>query len=111
METTAYPPLIEIREVKGGSRLGRPTLDATVMARRELERRRGRGLHGLVIGDADEIRLSIDRERGVILRTGLVYEGSVYRIVEMTEVGFDEQFPPTTFEIRPVSSDGWITTA
>ena len=57
VETAAYPPLIEIREVKEGSRLGRSTLDALVMARRELERRRGRGLHGLVIGDADEIRL------------------------------------------------------
>jgi hypothetical protein len=108
--TAAYPPLIEIEVVATGSRIGRATLEATVSMRHGLARRRGRGLHGLVIGDAEEILLSIDRERGVILRAAGWYRGSVYRIVEMQDVGFDEDFPPTTFEISPLPGLEWLDT-
>jgi len=110
IRTADYPPLLEIREVTVDSWLGRQTLVAKASIRRGLEPRRGRGLHGLVIGDADEILLSIDRERGVVLQTKSWFQGSLYRVLEMNDVGFDEEFPPTTFEIRPLHGPGWLTT-
>lgn len=101
-----YLPLIDVGDISPGSWLGRETLNVTVSIRRGLEVRRGPGLHGLVIGDADPI-LDIDRERGVILRAESSYRGSVYRVLEMNEVSFDEEFPPDTFEIRPLSGLDW----
>lgn len=58
-----YLPFIDVGDISPGSWLGRETLNVTVSIRRGLEVRRGPGLHGLVIGDADPI-LDIDRERG-----------------------------------------------
>lgn len=110
VSTGDYPPLIEIRDISAGSWLGRETLDAKVGIRGVLPRRRGRGLHGLVIGDADEIILAIERERGVILRAASWYGGSVYRIIEMKEVAFDEQPPPDAFVIRPLPGPEWEAT-
>ena len=107
VSTADYPPLIEIEDVAAGSWLGRQTLDAKVSIRRGLSRRRGPGLHGLVIGDADEILLAIDRERGVILHAASWFRGSVYRVLEMDDVGFDEHLPPKTFEISPLPGLEW----
>jgi hypothetical protein len=108
VNTAEYSPLIEIEGVVAGVRLCRETLDAKVSIRRGLPRRRGRGLHGLVIGDADEVLLSIDRERGVILYAGSWFRGSLYRVLEISDVGFDEPFSPETFEITPFPGLDWI---
>jgi hypothetical protein len=108
--TADYPALIEIEDVSAGERLGRKTLDATMSIRHGLPRRRGRGLHGLVIGDADEVLLVIDRERGVILYAGSWFRGSLYRVIEMNEIAFDEPFAPDTFEISPLPGLDWIDT-
>ncbi len=109
VRTAPYPPLIEIGDVTAGTWIGRDTLDATVSIRPAPPRRRGRGLHGLVIGAADEVALSIDRERGVILRAASRYRGSLYRTLEMHEVVFDEDFAPATFEISPLPGLEWRT--
>jgi hypothetical protein len=110
IRTADYVPLIDVGDISPGSWLGRETLTVTVSIRRGLEVRRGPGLHGLVIGDADPILLDIDRERGVILRAESSYRGSVYRDLEMNEVAFDEEFPTDTFEIRPLSGLDWSST-
>ena len=64
-------------------------------------------LHSLVIGDPDDLLLTVDRQRGVLFRTEARFQGAVYRIVEMTEVDFDEDLPPETFEIRPLPGNDW----
>jgi hypothetical protein len=109
IRTADYVPLIEIRDVIPGSRLGRETLKSTIRMRHGLGRRRGRGLHGLVIGDADPIVLEVDRERGVILRAESSYHGSVYLVLEVNEIEFDREFPPDTFEIQPLAGGEWQT--
>jgi hypothetical protein len=53
LSTVEYPALIDVESAKVGSRINRETIDIKATGRRGLPRRRGRGLHGLVIGDAD----------------------------------------------------------
>jgi len=108
--TPDYPTPIDIGNVTSGSRRGRVTLDVEARIRRGSECRRGRGLHGLVIGEADEIVLAIDRERGVLLRAESRFRGSAHRVLEVTDVAFDEEFPPSTFEIRPLPGLEWQET-
>jgi hypothetical protein len=107
IRTADYVPLIEVRDVMPRSLVGRETLKSTIRMRHGLGRRRGRGLHGLVIGDADPIVLDVDRERGVIVRAESSYKGSVYLILEMTEVAFDQELPPHTFQIQPLEGGEW----
>ena len=107
VDLAGYPRLIEVTSVTAGSLLGRETLDVKATARRGY--RAGEdGTHGLVIGDVDEIELSIDRERGVILRAASWFGGSPCRIMEMTEVAFDEELPVATFEIAPLPGLRWL---
>ena len=111
VKTAEYPELIEVVERSVGERLGRTTLEASVTIRHELPRRRGRGLHGLVIGDADEVLLSIDRERGVILYAGSKFQGSLFRVLEVQDIAFDETFSSSTFEIEPLPGLEWVNLA
>ncbi len=111
ISTADYPDLIEMENVTTGVRLGRDTLDARVTIRHGLPRQRGRGLHGLVIGDADKIVLCIDRERGVILHASSWFRESIYRVLEVQDVGFDEQFPPETFGTVPLHDPDWVNLA
>jgi hypothetical protein len=108
VETSDYPALIEIADVSVGERLGRETLDAKVTVRREFERRRGRGVHGLVIGDAEEIHLVIDRERGIILHAGSWFGGSLYRVIEVNDVDFDSPIARESFDLAPLPGLKWI---
>jgi hypothetical protein len=107
IRTADYVPLIEVRDIRLTSLLGRETLKVTVRMRYGPDHRRGPGLHGLVIGDADPIVLDVDRERRVILRAESSYKGSVYLVLEMNEIAFDQEFPPETFEITPLPGGGW----
>jgi hypothetical protein len=109
--TADYPDLIEMESVTTGVRLGRDTLDAKVTIRHGLPLQRGRGLHGLVIGDADKILLCIERERGVILHASSWFQESIYRVLEVQDVAFDEQFPPETFGIAPLYDPDWVNLA
>ncbi len=107
LRTDDYPSLIDITSVDAGTWIGRPTLELAVDIRSDGRRFRGRGLHGLVIGEPDEIQLSVDEERGVILRTQAWFGGSLYRLVAMTDVAFDEQFDDETFAIQPHPGQTW----
>jgi hypothetical protein len=97
---------LKVLEFGVGSWVGRSTLDVHARAVHH-PRDRGRGLHGLIIGDADRIDLSVDRERGVILRAASWFEGSMYRTVEALDVAFDERFPSGAFEIEPLPGQNW----
>jgi outer membrane lipoprotein-sorting protein len=56
------------------------------------------GLHELGLG-ADEYMLSVDAERGVLLRTEARVREQPLIVIEMTEVEFDVDLPPETFKI------------
>ena len=57
-------------------------------------------LEGLGWG-ADEYELLVDAERGVLLRSEARVGGYPWRVLEMEEVAFDEDFPPGTFTLDP----------
>jgi hypothetical protein len=104
IRTADYVPLINVGPVTTGTWLGRATLDARVSVR-DMDNFERFPLHGLIIGDADEVRLSADEERGVLLRSEALLHGTSYRIVEMTEVNFDEDMPAETFTIEPTTGE------
>jgi outer membrane lipoprotein-sorting protein len=64
-------------------------------------------MHRLLIGDPDELLLTVDAQRGVLLRTEARLAGTSYRIVEMDEVSFDEEFGPEVFAIHPPEGQDW----
>jgi len=55
-------------------------------------------LHQLGVG-ADEYMLSVDAERGVLLRTEARVREQPFIVIEITEVEFDVDLPPETFKI------------
>jgi hypothetical protein len=106
VRTPDYVTRLEVAEVEEGSWIGRPTLEAQARAVHH-PRERGQGVHGLVMGDADRIDLSVDRERGVILRAASWFEGSMYRTVEALDAAFDETFASDAFKIEPLPGQDW----
>ena len=60
-----------------------------------------------MMGGADDLTLSVDIERGVLLRSVARFSGSAYRVIEMTDVAFDEEFAPSTFDIAPLPGRDW----
>lgn len=109
VETHDYPPLLRVTDESDGSRLGRSTIEAKSEIAIELEPHRLLKVHGLTTGDPDLLELSIDRERGVVLRAASWLDGRIYRIVEMTDVKFDLVFPPRAFAISPKYGPTWTT--
>lgn len=99
IRTARYPSLLQVHETRLGTWLDRATIETLVTPRNDI--------NGLMIGDADDLLVSVDRERGVLLRVISRFNGSAYRIIEMTDVGFDEEFPPSTFEIEPLPGQRW----
>ena len=107
METSDYAPLLRVEEISEGLRLGRHTIEARVTTLENTSSERGRDLHGLTTGDADYLELSIDRERGIVLRVSSWYREAVYRRVEITRVEYDPFFAPEVFRIEPRFGDQW----
>jgi hypothetical protein len=56
-------------------------------------------LHALGQG-ADQYRLLLDAERGVLLRSEARLRDRPFRVIEVTEVSFDEDFPESTFRVE-----------
>jgi hypothetical protein len=107
IRTADWVSRLHVESVLTGTWLGRETLDTRATIRTGEFIRGLDPLHGLVVGDPDDLLLSIDHERGVVLRTEARLQGATYRIVEMTQVAFDKDFPPETFEIRPLPGVDW----
>lgn len=53
-------------------------------------------LHGLGSG-ADDYVLSVDAERGVVLRSEARLRGKPFKVIEITEIDFDPPLPAATF--------------
>ncbi len=62
----------------------------------------GPALHGLGVG-AEECRLLVDAERGVVLRSEALRGGLAFRVIEAEFVAFDEAFPSDAFSPPPGS--------
>ena len=94
IETTAL--LAELAfEVEGRANLlGREVLKARA-THRPLPTPR-MALFGLGSG-ADDYLLSVDAERGVVLRSEARLRGKPFKVIEMTEIDFDLPLPPETF--------------
>jgi outer membrane lipoprotein-sorting protein len=50
---------------------------------------------------ADEHRLAVDRERGVLLRVAAIMDGQEFDVTGMTEVAFDEPIEADVFRFEP----------
>jgi hypothetical protein len=106
VRTSDFVELLDFVEATEETHIGRPAMDVWATMRHD-ERRRGPGLHGLILGDADRVRLIIDCERGVILRTEAWFQESLYRILEISEVQYDLNFGPEIFHIDPLPGQSW----
>ena len=106
-----YIPFLDLQEVAEDSWHGRKAFLARAIpvwgdeVRQQFESRRV--MHRLLIGDPDELLLTVDAQRGVLLRTEARLAGTSYRIVEMDEVSFDEEFGPEVFAIHPPEGQDW----
>jgi outer membrane lipoprotein-sorting protein len=86
---------------------GRPAT-AVVARIRPAEGTRLEHVHRFSWG-ADEHRLALDREYGILLRAAAVMEGEEFDVTEMTEVAFDEPIEPEVFRREPPSGAETIT--
>jgi hypothetical protein len=110
IRTAEYASVLHVVELSEGMRLGRHTIDARVTIVNDEVPHRVPVLHGLTIGDAEVLELSVDRERGVVLSASSKFQGAIYRIVEITEVEFDPNFELDVFKIEPEFGTEWVST-
>ena len=110
IRTAEYAGLLHAVELSEGTRIGRHTIEASVTIVDNEDLHRVPVLHGLMIGDAEVLELSIDRERGVVLSASSQFQGAIYRIVEITEVVFDPNFDLDVFKIEPEFGTEWVST-
>lgn len=110
IRTAKYAGLLHVVELSEGMRIGRHTIEARVTIVDNEDPHRVPVLHGLTIGDAEVLELSVDRERGVVLCASSQFQGAIYRIVEITEVEFDPNFDLDVFKIEPEFGTEWVST-
>lgn len=104
IDTAPLVSLLRFRATGEGRLLGRPVLELAAEPRPSRGFMSGMVLQGIGQG-ADEYRLSVDRERGVLLRCEAQLEGRAFRVLEMTDVAFDEELPVGTFVIELPAGD------
>jgi hypothetical protein len=110
IRTAEYSRLVRVAELSEGMRIGRHTIEAKVTILNDKNRKRGQGLHGLTIGDAELLELSVDRERGVVLSASSRFHGVIYRTLEIERVAFDPNFDLDVFKIEPEFGAHWVST-
>jgi hypothetical protein len=108
IRTAEYAHLLHVVDLSDGTRIGRHTIDAKTTTVNTEHHEPGPGLHGLTIGDPEFLEMSVDRDRGVVLRASSWFQGAIYRVVEIAEVEFDPHFDPDVFEIEPGYGAEWI---
>jgi|GEM_PF-4293939 len=109
LRTAEYAGQLHVAELSEGMRIGRRTIEAKVTILDVEDPDRGIGLHGLTIGDAEFLKLSVDRERGVVLSASSWFQDAIYRIVEITKVEFDPNFDLDVFKIEPEFGTEWAS--
>jgi hypothetical protein len=82
---------------------GRVTIGATAAPRTASESD-GTVIYRLGAG-AEAFDLAVDAERGVLLRVVARLDSGPFHSFEVTEIGFDESFPPETFVHEPEAGD------
>jgi hypothetical protein len=100
LETAGILPSLSFEVTGRAEVVGRPAL--AVRARplpSERDLHVPSGLHGIGSG-ADEYRLLVDAERGVLLRAEALFNGEALRVLEVDDIGFDEDLPPETFVLE-----------
>jgi outer membrane lipoprotein-sorting protein len=78
--------------------LGRDVFRVRGLPRARLGNEHENALHELGIG-ADDYLLSVDAERGVVLRSEARFRDQPFTVIEMTEVAFDADLPAETFTV------------
>jgi hypothetical protein len=97
LETAAILPSLSFEIIGSGEAAGRSVLavNATpLLSERDLYV--PSDLHGIGSG-ADEYRLLVDAGCGVVLRSEALLSGAPFQVLEVNEIGFDEDLPPETF--------------
>jgi outer membrane lipoprotein-sorting protein len=94
-------PAVELEVAGRSTFLGRPVLEVTArpspLDEDDEEAPEWRSAtHGLGSG-ADDYRLLVDTERGVLLRSEALIGDEPFRVLEMKDVAFDEDLPEQTF--------------
>jgi hypothetical protein len=77
--------------------LNRPVLAARGLPRDE----RDEWAESHLVRGADEHRLWVDRDRGVVLRLASLVDGQPFRVIEIRAIAFDEVFPDETWILEP----------
>lgn len=98
VETQALLGAVTFEFLGRADLLGREVLNARAIPHPQSMASMG-ALHGLG-SRADDYHLSVDTERGVVLRSEARLGSKPFKIIEMTEVTFDLKLPPETFQ-RP----------
>ncbi len=88
----ALPTILDLEVLGRDVEVGRPVVVVGGRPRPDAEVRS----RGLTLG-ADELRLAVDVERGVLLRLESRYEGVPFRRLAMTDVAFDEELDDDLF--------------
>ena len=98
IETAALLPVLRFEAAGAGRWLDRPVAHLRAFPPTPVRLEHAEVLHRLGSG-ADEYRLTVDLERGILLRVEARSEGRPFQIVEATQIAFDEDLPASTFEL------------
>ena len=98
IDTSALLSALRLQLLRTDTLLGRNVFRVGGVARARLGHEPDHGLHELGVG-ADDYLLSVDAERGVVLRSEARLREQPFAVIEMTEVEFDADLPPETFTI------------
>jgi outer membrane lipoprotein-sorting protein len=104
--------LLEFEPIGRGERLGRRVLRtlARPLPSPDTSYEFYWGLVGLA-PDAEEYELSVDAERGVLLRVEARHHGTSFFVADATSVAFDERIPENTFVFQPPDAEEIRSTA
>jgi outer membrane lipoprotein-sorting protein len=98
VDTAVLLPQLRFRVLGRSELIGRSALHVSAEPRPSTDDMWSLDLSDLGLG-ADEYLLAVDEERGVILRCEARLENRPFKVLEMSEVSFDEDLPADTFEI------------
>jgi hypothetical protein len=107
VETRRYIPFLEFHEIERDSVDGRDVLVVRAAPIWSDDFEAQQVLHALIIGDPDEVLLTIDTERGILLQTEARLDSVTYRVVQVTTISFDEELAPEVFKIDPPAGGRW----
>lgn len=97
LDPASLPASLVLQPMGRSEQAGRPAVDALARWRKGIE------LLSIDWPYADELRLSVDAEYGVLLRLEFVLEGQTFIELRIDEIAFDELLPASLFEGPPAT--------